>query len=385
MRVVIVSRVYAPEVSAASALLQSWATEFRDRGLDVTVLTVKPPRGLTVSDPPGVTVKRARVLRDKQQYVRGYLSYLSFDLPLIWRLLRVRRVDLYVVEPPPTTVAVVRAIAWLRRVPFVVDAADLWSDAAAMATSNRAVLRALLIVERWGLQGSRHLFAAHQPLIDRFREVGISTPATAIGFGADTEAFRFAHATEAPPHFVYAGTHSEWHGAGIFVDAFAEIAARQPLARLTFIGNGKERDKLKAMAAACGLLDRIEFRAPIAPADLAPVLARATASLASLQPGHGYDYAFTTKIYSSLAVGCPVVFAGVGPTSGFIRDAENPDAGVAVPYDAASVARALETMLNEPLSLDRRAALSAWTHAKYSLAAIATKVVETSLTIMEDR
>lgn len=385
MRVVIVSRIYAPEVSAASALLQSWAVEFRDRGHDVIVITTKPPPRHTPDDPPGIAVKRAPVLRDKQQYVRGYASYLSFDLPLFWRLMRTPRADLYVVEPPPTTVAVVRAVAGLKGTPYVVDAADLWSDAAAMATRSRFVLRALSLLERWGLRGARHLFAAHQPLIDRFREVGIRTPSTPIGFGADTTTFAYSEPVSTSPHFVYAGTHSEWHGAAIFVEAFAEIASRHPQARLTFIGNGQERDKLIAIARAHNLSERVEFRAPIPPAELAPALADATASLASLRPGHGYDYAFTTKIYSSLAVGCPVVFAGVGPTSRFIREAENSDIGTALPYDASAVAQALERMLDEPLPADRRRALSAWTHEHYSLNAIAVTVVDTSLGLVVDR
>lgn len=383
MRVTIVSRIYAPEVSAASGLLQTWAEEFRDRGCEVTVITASPPRGTRIDDAHGIRVRRAPVIRDRQQYVRGYISYLSFDIPLAFRLLFSRRTDLYVVEPPPTTVAVVRVIAALRRIPYVVDAADLWSDAAAMVTSSRFVLGALGRVERWGLRGARHLFAAHQPLIDRFREVGIPTPSTAIGFGADTDVFRFTKAKAPPaPVLVYAGTHSEWHGAVVFVDAFATLLQDHPGARLRFIGNGQDRELLRQRAEELGIAASVEFLAPIPPAELAPILAGATVSLASLKPGEGYDYAFTTKVYSSLAVGCPVIFAGVGPTAPFLRAAEDPAAGVAVDYDVAAVAAAMERAVTAPPSPEARARLSAWASARYSLTALARRVVDTSLSII---
>lgn len=379
-RIIIASRIYAPEVSATSALLQSWATEFRDRGCDVTVLTTTPPPGLALNDPAGIRVIRKRVLRDRQRYVRGYLSYMSFDVPLFFRLLFSKRPALYVVEPPPTTVAVVRIVAGLKRRPYVVDAADLWSDAAAMATNSRFVLWALRTVELWGLRGARHLFAAHQPLIDRFRELGTNSPATPIGFGADTEAFAFEEqpALEAPL-LVYAGTHSEWHGAGIFLDAFAEVEPRHPGAILWFIGNGQDREKLKAQTERLGLKHAVQFSAPISPVELSPILSRATTSLASLKPKQGYDYAFTTKVYSSLAAGCPVVFAGVGPTVPFLAESENSHVGEAVEYDSDAVALAMERAIASSPPPAVRAELSAWARNKYSLASIAQRVVATSL------
>lgn len=384
--IVIVSRIFAPEVSAAAGILGSWANAFRDADADVTVVTSTPPRGMTIRDPDGVRVRRAPVLRDRQQYVRGYVSYLSFDIPLLFRLLFARRADLYIVEPPPTTIGVVRFVAWLRRTPYVVRAADLWSDAAAMATNSTIVLWLLRRVEVWGMKGAQRLFAAHEPLVARFREVGIDTPATAIGFGADTAAFRYeAQPEPAQPLFVYAGTHSEWHGAGIFIDAFAELLTSHPDAKLRFIGNGQEREALRARTAELGIDDAVSFSGPIAPSALSPILSAATASLASLKPGQGYDYAFTTKVYSSLATGCPVIFAGVGPTGPFIRSARSEDVGVAVDYDAAEVVAAMTRSIELSLDPAKRQRLSNWTRDHYSLSAIGATVVAESLAITDRR
>jgi glycosyltransferase involved in cell wall biosynthesis len=383
MRVVIATRIFGPEISAASAILRIWAEEFRDRGHEVVILTARPPRGSVIDDPPGIEVRRAPVKRDRQQYVRGYLSYMSFDIPLAFRLLFSRRADLYIVEPPPTTVAVVRVIGALRRTPYVVRAADYWTEAAELVTSNPLVIGFLRRLEAWGLRGARVLFAAHQPLIKRFREVGIATPAIPIGFGADTTHFHYDGQPPAdPPVFVYAGTHSEWHGAGIFVEAMPQVLAQHPGARLEFYGNGEDREAMQARARELGISASVEFHAPIPPAALSPILAGATVSVASLAPVAPNEYALATKVYSSLASGCPVIYAGPGPTIGFLNDSEHPHAGVAVDYDVAAVTAAMLAAAAAPLQPDARAELATWSAAEYSLEAIGGRVVDESLAII---
>lgn len=381
-RIVIATRIFGPEVSAASAILRIWAEEFRDRGCEVTVLTAKPPKGLLIDDPDGIDVRRAPVKRDRQQYVRGYLSYMSFDIPLAFRLLFSRKADLYIVEPPPTTVAVARVLGWLRRTPYVVRAADYWTEAAELVTSNRLVIGTLRRLEAWGLRGAAKLFAAHQPLIDRFRAVGIDTPAVPIGFGADTKDFRYdGQPAPQPPVFIYGGTYSEWHGARIFVDAMPGVLAVHPGARLEFYGNGEDREALVARAHELGISESVEFHGPIPAAALSPLLAGATASVASLAPVPPNDYALATKVYSSLAAGCPVIYAGRGPTVEFLADARHPHAGVAVGYDVDATARAMIAAADSPLAPEARATLAEWSAREFSLAAIAHQVADESLAI----
>lgn len=382
MRVVIASRIFGPEVSAASGILRTWAEEFRDRGAEVVILTAKPPRHMTVDDPEGIEVRRAPVKRDRQQYVRGYLSYMSFDIPLAFRLLFSRKADLYIVEPPPTTVAVVRAVAALRRTPYAVRAADYWTEAAELVTDSRLVIGTLRRLEAWGLRGAAMLFAAHEPLMTRFREVGIQTPAVPIGFGADTKDFRYdGQVPSNPPVFVYAGTHSEWHGAGIFVEAMPTVLAQHPGARLLYYGNGEDRDAMMRRSHELGVGGSVEFHSPISPAELSPIIAAATATVASLAPVPANEYALATKVYSSLAAGCPVIFAGVGPTADFLSDGGHLSAGVAVPYDVDAAATAMIAAAAAPMPVDARSALAGWSADQYSLRAIASRVVDESIAL----
>jgi glycosyltransferase involved in cell wall biosynthesis len=381
MRVVIVTRIFSPEASAASFVLEAVATGFRDAGHDVTVLTTKPPAHLKPSDPTGISVRRSPVIRDSSGYVRGYLPYLSFDIPVFFRLLFTPTADVYLVEPPPTTGAVTRVATWLLRRPYVYEVADIWADAAKMATSSKVVLALLRWVEKFAIGGADHAFAVSRGVADRLSELGISTPTTVTGFGVDAESFRFRPAeADQAPYFVYAGSFSEWHGAGIFVGAFAKFWRDHPQYRLLYVGQGSERTTLERMGEQHGL--PIEFWDPIPGIELNSILAGATASLASLKPGQGYDYAFTTKVYSSFAAGCPVIFAGVGPTAEFVTRA-NQDfgAGEAVRYEVDEVAAAMERFARAPLPSSKRQSLSDWTRAEHSLTSTAKAIVETSVTL----
>lgn len=385
MRVVIVSRIFSPEPSAASFMLEAVARGFALAGHEVEVITTRPPRDMPVAPIPGVRVHRSRVLRDASGYVRGYLPYLSFDVPLALRLLLRRRADVYIVEPPPTTGAVVRVVATLLRRPYIYDAADIWSDAAAMATSSRIVLAGLRAVELFALRGAEHAVAISSHLVERMKELGIHTPTTVIGFGVDPQHFGYLPMNGNGRCFVYAGTFSEWHGAEIFLDAFARFSRVRSGWSLVYLGNGADRPKLERRATELGV-PGIEFRDPIPASDLNEVFASATASLASLKPGRGYDYAFTTKVYSSIAAGCPVIFTGVGPTVEFIRaaDAER-RTGTAVPYAVAAVADAMEELASTPLSREDRRSLSDWARGLYSLRAIADRVVAVAVDMVRRR
>jgi len=377
VRVAIVTRIYAPEPAAAAFALRALAERLRDRGHHVTVVTTAVPSTMTIDDEPGIDVRRARVIRNRHGYVRGYLQYLSFDLPLALRLLFSHAHDIYVVEPPPTTGAVTRLVLGLRRRRYLYDAADLWSDAVAMETDSRFVRGSLRWVERFALRGAAAVVTISDGVANRIRELDIDTPVVVTGFGADANSFRPTGVSSSGPRpeFIYAGSYSPIHGAEVFVSAFAAFSKTHPGYVLRFIGNGTERGRLEAMAAALEV-DRISFEPLVAPRDLAPILASATATLASVRPGTGYEYAFATKAYSSLASGTPVIFSGDGPTSELI-DSLSDDGlrgGVATAWDANAVAEAMRAIADAPSTASERAELAAAVNRDYSLVAVADRI-----------
>jgi glycosyltransferase involved in cell wall biosynthesis len=358
MRVVIASRLYDPEPAAASFRLRALAAELAEGGAEVEVLTSRAPDNGAAEPRPGVTVRRARVVRDRSGYVRGYLPYLSFDLPLFFRLLVVRRPDVIVVEPPPTTGMVVRVVSALRRVPYVYYAADVWSDAASNATASRLVVRAVTAMEVAAWRAAAAVLSVSAGVTARLDQLGVRERVTEIGNALENDAFTPTGPVEssARPFVVYAGTASEVHGAHVFVDAFALVLERHPDAQLIFIGQGADRRDLEAAAARLPD-DTVRFLPRLPPASVAAWLRGAVAALASVRPGVGYDFAFPTKLYAAVACGTPVVYAGPGPAAGFVSD---PVVGEAVDFDPGEVAAAIGRALASPPDPERRTRIAQW-------------------------
>lgn len=376
MKVIIATRIYSPEPAAASFMLEAIARAFVAHGDDVEIVTSSLPRGFSEISAPGYRISRAAVRRDSRGYLRGYIPYLSFDIPLFFRLLFRGRPDAYLIEPPPTSGAVMRCISRIKRRPYYYDAADIWSDAAILATSNRLVLSLLRTVELFALKGAAKIFTISPGVSDRLRQLGVTSDIEVSGFGVDTTVFAcdetYSHERD---YFVYAGTFSEPHGASIFIDAFAEFSRTHPTYTLKFVGNGTERDALESRARERGIT-KIEFMNPVAPEELNVLLNGAVASLASLKPGTGYEYAFTTKIYASLASGCPVIFAGPGPTFSFISGlADTVPAGSAAEYKAPLVVEMMTKMSATRLPNSGRKKLSDWSRARFSIDSVAQGIV----------
>lgn len=385
-RVAIASRIFAPEPSAAAFRLSALAEEFSRDGWDVEVLTVRPPKRLakeTADETTAYRVRRAPVLRDKSGYVRGYLQYMSFDIPLFFRVLLGRKRDLIVAEPPPTTGAFVRLATSLRRTPYVYYAADIWADASAQTGAPNWVVRILRTLERFAWRGATVVLSVSSGVTDRLAELGVTEGVRTIGNGVDTDSFRNALQlpTQSSEHdsaeFVYAGTASEWHGAQVFLEAMPYVLERYPGTKLRYIGGGSERDALESRAEALGISAWVTVEDPVSPAILAPILGGSAAALASVRPGGGYDFAFPTKLYSAAACGAPLIFAGaVGPAPKFVSTlVDGYPLGVSVDVAPKQVAEAMIEALTHPADAERRRVVAAWASHSVSLRSVASLAI----------
>lgn len=359
--VVVATRTFAPEPTAAALRLSAFAAALAEGGSDVFVLTSRiapgagegAPRPRRPSPAPGgrVRVRRAPVLRDATGAVRGYVPYLSFDAPLVGRLLACPRPALVVCEPPPTTGSAVRLACAARGVPYVYYAADIVSDAAAAGGAPRPVVVGARALERFALGGAERVIAVSAGVAERARRLGAEGVAV-VPNGVDCSRPPFPGPLPEGfpggqgPVFVYAGTVAPWLAPEVFVDALRLAGPRLPGARLVFLGQGSGWEALRERARG---VEGVSFHAPVSADEAHAWLAAATASLASLRPG-GYSYAYPTKILSSLAAGTPVVYAGEGEAA---QDVASADLGAAVRLDAAAVAGAM-------VAVAERAAEGGW-------------------------
>lgn len=388
-RITIVSRIFVPEPSAASFRLAALVRALAATGARTDVLTAAPAGQQPGSTPPSAElparVRRFAVLRDAAGYVRGYLPYLSFDVPLIWRLLRTRRPDVVVVEPPPTTAAVVRLVCALRRIPYVYYAADIWSDASAATGAPRAVVHVVRLLERFALTGAAGVLSVNDGVTGRAAELG-ATAISTVGNGVDTAVFNRGGGTvggasaEAPleseegttaepPFLLYAGTASEWQGAELFARAMPRVLAEVPHARLVYLGQGSSWPVLQQLAEELPP-GTVELHDPVEAAVSARWQRAARAAMVSLRPGIGYDFAMPTKMFAALACGTPVVFAGTRPAGALI---EGEHLGWACQYDLDQVADAMIAALRTPPTETERDRLAQWVQQHRSLAAAAER------------
>jgi len=382
MRAVIASRIYAPEPSAASFRLEALAHSLRDHGVDVEVLTSTYP-GASDSNEQGFSVRRARVLRDKSGYVRGYGQYLSFDIPLFFRLLSTKRPDVVICEPPPTTGFVVRFVCALRRIPYVAYAPDLWSDAMESLQVSGVIRSAVRCLERSVYRGSALALSVLPEISNRLAKWMPASRVVTVGNGIDTTGYSVsgpAHST-GKPYLLYAGTASEFQGASIFVEAFALVAEKRKDLSLVFLGQGSEFELIRERARKVGA-GRVAVLDRVPSAEAAEWLRGATATLVSIKPGLGYEFARPTKIYASVACGTPVIFAGNGAGRELVEENK---LGWVADFTPEAIAQSILAAVETPVAAPRRDKLAAWARENASLSGVANRAVEAILDMLSAR
>ncbi|MFS2280102.1 glycosyltransferase family 4 protein [Microbacterium sp. OR21] len=374
-----VTRIFAPEPSAASLRLEALARAL-SKVADVTILTTLPPGDVHDAEADGTDIRRWPVLRDRSGYVRGYLQYMSFDLPLLLRVLFGRRADVYVCEPPPTTGAVVRIAAKLRRRPYVYYAADIWSDAAQATSAPRFIVRILAAMERFAMRGADALLVVTPGVESRVHDLAPGRYVRVVGHGVDLSTFApDGETVPAPADIVYVGSASEWHGASVAMEAVIRVLERDPLLTAAFIGQGSEWSQLRDLAARSSVNSRVRFLDTVPAERAADWLRSARVAVATLAPAQGYDFAVPTKLYAAVAVGTPVAYAGPDPVRGIInRDR----LGVGVDHDAVSLADAVSQVLTEDFE-DERDRLVRWAEDNVSAERVAERATAAIVAIAD--
>ena len=376
LKVVVATRLYVPEVGAAAFRLKALVDGLVEQGAEVTVLTTSLPAGSPVFK-PSYTLSRWPVLRDAGGYVRGYVQYLSFDIPAFFRLL-LAPADVVVSEPPPTTGVVVALSSLLRRRPYVYYAADIWSEALSAMDVSPVVKKVLGAVEGFVLRRAARVIAVSEPVAEQVAKFGVPDSRIAVaGNGVDTGIFSPAGEVAAAPapYFTYTGTMSEWQGADVFIKALPLVREQFPDVELRFFGQGTDEDHLKAAAEAL-VPGGVHFGGVVAPGQAAQWIRGAAGALVSIKPGQGYDFAKPTKIYAAAGCGVPVVFAGQGAGADIV---DGGGLGIAAGYDPQGVAAAMIELLSTDSPASEQQRRVDWVMDNASLAAAGRKAASVVL------
>jgi glycosyltransferase involved in cell wall biosynthesis len=322
-------------------------------------------------------VRRWPVLRDAGGNVRGYLQYMSFDVPLLLRML-CTRFHVVVAESPPTTGLVSAIVAGFKRRPLVYYAADVWTDGVISMGAPRVVVAAMRFMERAVLRRAAAIISVSSEVTERLALLGADRGRIeTVGNGIDTRIFSpDVEPASDEEYFVYTGTMSEWQQPEVFVRAFALLVGEHPRLRLRFFGQGAVEAELRRVADEA-VPGRVDFGGVVSPALSARWIRGAVASLVSIVPGIGYDFAKPTKTYAAAAVGTPVLFAGPQIGADLVHDA---GLGRAAEFTPEAIAEQMRALLAEGAdgTSDRlRSGRARWARENVSLDAVADRVAAT--------
>jgi putative colanic acid biosynthesis glycosyltransferase WcaI len=370
-RILFISPYFPPEVGAAQARISETAMRLARRGHEVTVLTTLPnyPKGAVFPGYEGGQRRRevwngVRIVRvwsyisPNKGFLRRILAQLSFGaLAPFLGFNAIGQPDVIIVESPPLFDAFAgRALAWLKRCPYIFTVADIWPESAVQlgALKNRALI---WLAER--LEWSTYLRAA---LVWTVTE-GIRATLVARGLpearvfrltnGVDTTAFRGIARNEARAHLdwdgrftvLYAGTIGLAQGLEIVLDTAERL--RDVLdVRFVLAGEGAAKDSLKVEALRRGLTS-VEFLDAYPHAQMPVVLSAADACLVSLKKVPLFEGAIPSKLYEAMACAKPILLA----VDGEARDLVERDAGAAVhvrPEDGNSLADGVMWLRSHP-------------------------------------
>jgi putative colanic acid biosynthesis glycosyltransferase WcaI len=276
----------APAARAAE-LAHHWA----EAGHDVSVLTGFPnhPTGVVPEEwrprlrrltyhekTGGVNVYRTWLwpLPNRKAHER-MRNYASFLLSAALRGLFLPQPDVIIGTSPQLLVAL--AGWWLgfaRRIPFVFEVRDLWPEsltAVGVGNEDSLLHHALAAIARFLYQRSDRIVvvtpAFKEHLIRRWRvpeekisivENGVETDLFAPQSEASNVALRRTLSAEGKFLVCYAGTLGMAHGLETLLDAATELRDQNSQVAFVVIGEGAEKERIKAIAHAKGL-DNIRF------------------------------------------------------------------------------------------------------------------------------
>ncbi|MFJ9058690.1 glycosyltransferase [Streptomyces sp. NPDC102409] len=363
-RLLVVSTNYAPELTGigpyATQLAEHWAAS----GARTEVLTGMPHypawrvderyRGVwrRAESREGVRVHRRRHYVPPRQTAlrRG-----AFEASVLVHGLLAPppgRPDAVISQMPSLAGGVIAArLARRHRVPHIPVVQDLMGAAAAQS-GIRGGGRAAAVAskaERYALRGAALVGVIHESFVEGVTALGVDPGRIRVvpnwthvrSPSADRAATRARLGwPEGTPVLLHSGNMGLKQGLDVLVD----LARLAPDVRVVLMGDGNQRDGLRARAAG---LSNLDFLPPAGADDFTDVLAAADV-LAVTQRASVLDMSVPSKLTSYFVSGRPVV-ASVADEGGTADEVRRSGAGVLVaPEDPAALLAAVRTLAADP-------------------------------------
>jgi glycosyltransferase involved in cell wall biosynthesis/SAM-dependent methyltransferase len=364
MRLLFVTHYFYPEVGAAQTRILETARLLRRRGHEVTVLTGFPnyPDGVIPAAYRGRVAMRERIddisivrtpvyPAPNRGFGRRLLNHLSFALSSVAGAPASGAADVVIAETPPLFTAVSAvAIAALKRVPLVLNVADLWPESAVQLglLSNPHAIRAAELLERLSYDHANVVCVPTPGMRSILLGRG-EPPEKVVHLPNAVDVDRFAAAADSVPvrgRVIYSGTVGLAQGVATLVEAGALLKEDADRPEILIVGDGAERADLARRAADEGL-DHVRFAGRVDRDAIPALIGSAEMAVMSLRDLPIFDDALPTKLLEYMAAARPVVAAASGQVARLVREV---DAGIACPpEDARALADAIRAVAADPV------------------------------------
>ncbi|HRX81730.1 MAG TPA: glycosyltransferase family 4 protein [Pirellulaceae bacterium] len=369
MKILVLADNFTPEIVATSFRTHEHAKVWLEQGHEVTVVTCAPnwPQGRVFEGYQnrlyqeewidGIRVIRlwSYITANKGFFKRtlDYLSYMMMATAFAWRY---PKFDVILATSPQFFTALAGyLISRLRRRPWVFELRDLWPESIrAVGASDSRILNLFESLELFLYRKADRIVA----VTNSFKENLVTRRIDAekisvVPNGVDLEQFNRSSVTfdarerlgiSKEKFFVgYIGTTGMAHGLETVLDAAALLLDRTEV-QFVIMGQGAHRACLEDSARQRGLTNVI-FSDSVAHRDIPSVYAALDMSLVHLLPNPLFKTVIPSKIFESMAMGCPILMAVEGEAAGIISEAR---CGVCVPSgDAVAMAKALSEIASD--------------------------------------
>lgn len=361
MKILFLTDNFPPEVNAPATRTYEHCKRWVEAGAQVTVITCAPnfPQGKVYpgyrNAHSGETVDGIRVVRVKtyitanEGFVKRSLDYISFAASAFFAGLFEKADVIVATSPQFFTTFAGFGLSLVKRRPWVFELRDLWPESIATVGALKQGSRLYRLLEWTELflyRRAARVVVVTPAFRDNLIRRGI--PAGKIDVvtnGADVDNFAprpLNHALRQSlgidDRFVigYIGTHGMAHGLDFVLSAMATLH-EQPL-HLMLVGDGAEKAKLVAQAAALGLR-HASFHEPVPKQAVADWLAACDALLVPLRRSDTFKTVIPSKIFEASAMGRPLLLGVDGQARQIV---EEYGAGVYfIPEDSAAFSDAL--------------------------------------------
>lgn len=370
MRILILAHFYPPEMGGAAARLHGLARWFVHDDHSVTVITGFPnyPAGIIPPDYrskfrvretlDGVDMIRTWVYASpRRSSVRRLANYLSFVFSsAVVGLLAGRSHDIVLVSSPPLFLGLSGLfLAWIRRIPFVLDIRDLWPEVAVEAgefSPDSTVTKLMEGLARFLYRHADFITPVTENKRKKLLAAGVSASKTAVvtnGVDLDyvtasnTEDKRSELNLENKFVILYAGLIGIAQGVEIAIHAANQLQDYDDI-HFLIVGDGPRRNKLYQQVQELALSN--VTMSPRQPREAIPAFLR-TADVA-LVPlvSSNLDDAVPSKLLEAWAYCRPVILAAGGEAADIVKQS---DGGIVVsPEEPDSLAEAILSMKNDP-------------------------------------